>query len=135
VGLLSSQKHPIYPKILIYKTEERLAVSTHSRGLNCSKMNVTFSNQDPLNTSVIDLETDETLFTVYTESKFMGGQTKVRKPGKLQRASSSSSSDAGEDSTIAQVDWHKTRPSVVRIGRRAMPLNMFLHPERVAFGL
>lgn len=93
-------------------------------------MNVVFSSQDPLNTSVIDLKTDETLFTVYTEPKFMGGQTTVRKPGKLQRASSSSSSATSEDGSggyVAQIDWHKTRPSVVRIGRRVMPLNMFLH--------
>ena len=93
-------------------------------------MNVVFSSQDPLNTSVIDLETDETLFTVYTEPKFMGGQTTVRKPGKIQRASSSSSDTSEEDSggCVAQIDWHKTRPSVVRIGNNlAMPLSMFLH--------
>lgn len=103
-------------------------------------MNVVFSSQDPLNTSVIDLETDETLFTVYTESKFMGGQTTVRKPSKAQTPSTSSSPDpVGEDSPgyVAQIDWHKTRPSVVRIGRRVMPLSMFLHRDKVrgAFGL
>jgi hypothetical protein len=103
-------------------------------------MDIAFSNQDPLNTSVTDLETDETLFTVHTETKFMGGQTTVRKPGKIQGASSSTSSDAKEDGTggcVAQIDWHKTRPSVVRIGKRVMPLNMFLHSEHIgrAFGL
>lgn len=100
-------------------------------------MNVVFSSQDPLNTSVIDLETDETLFTVYTESKFMGGQTTVRKPGKIQEASSSSSSNTSGDGCVAQIDWHKTRPSVVRIGKKAMPLSMFLHHEHIrgAFGL
>lgn len=103
-------------------------------------MNVVFSSQDPLNTSAIDLETDETLFTVYTESKFMGGQTTVRKPGKMQAASSSSSSKTSEDGSagyVAQIDWHKTRPSVVRIGKRVMPLSMFLHHEHIggAFGL
>lgn len=102
-------------------------------------MNVVFSSQDPLNTSVIDLKTDETLFTVYTEPKFMGGQTTIRKPGELQRASSSSSSDTSEDGSgyVAQIDWHKTRPSVVRIGKRVMPLNMFLHSGYTggAFGL
>ena len=103
-------------------------------------MNVVFSSQDPLNTSVIDLETDETLFTVYTESKFMGGQTIIRKPGKIQIPSSSSSSDTSEDDSrgvVAQIDWHKTRPSVVRIGKRVMPLSMFLHSGYIsgAFGL
>lgn len=100
-------------------------------------MNVIFSSQDPLNTSVIDLETDETLFTVYTESRFMGGQTTVRKPGKIQVASSSSSSDTGEDGSrgiVAQIDWHKTRPSVVRIGKKVMPLSMFLHSGHVGGG-
>jgi len=102
-------------------------------------MNVVFSSQDPLNTSVIDLETDETLFTVYTESKFMGGQTTVRKPVNIQRASSSRL-DANEDGSggcVAQIDWHKTRPSVVRIGKRVMPLSMFLHSGHIggAFGL
>ena len=102
-------------------------------------MNAVFSSQDPLNTSVIDLGTDETLFTVYTESKFMGGQTTVRKPRKIQRASSSSSntSEGGPGGFIAQIDWHKTRPSVVRIGKRVMPLSMFLHSGYIggAFGL
>jgi len=102
-------------------------------------MNVVFSSQDPLNTSVIDLETDETLYTVYTEHKFMGGQTTVRKPEKIQTASSSSSaaSEDGSRGCVAQIDWHKTRPSVVRIGKRVIPLNMFLHSEHVggAFGL
>ena len=101
-------------------------------------MNVVFSSQDPLNTSVIDLETDETLFTVYTEPKFMGGQTTVRKPSKIQTPSSSSSSNAADDAGyVAQIDWHKTRPSVVKFGRRVMPLSMFLHCEHVrgAFGL
>ena len=100
-------------------------------------MNVVFSSQDPLNTSVIDLETDETLFTVYTESKFMGGQTTVREPGKIQRASSSSANEDSAGRFVAQVDWHKTRPSVVRIGRRAMPLSMFLHSGSIGetFGL
>lgn len=103
-------------------------------------MNVVFSNQDPLNTSVIDLETDETLFTVYTESKFMGGQTTVRRPSKIQTPSSSSSSNTSEDGSagyVAQIDWHKTRPSVVRIGKRVMPLSMFLHHghSRGSFGL
>jgi hypothetical protein len=102
-------------------------------------MNVVFSSQDPLNTSVIDLETDETLFTVYTEPKFMGGQTTVRKPGKIQVASSSSSDTSGNGSqgVVAQIDWHKTRPSVVKIGKRVMPLSMFLHSGRIggAFGL
>jgi hypothetical protein len=103
-------------------------------------MNVVFSSQDPLNTSVIDLETDETLLTVYTESKFMGGQTTVRRPGKIQIASSSSSSDTSGDGSagyVAQIDWHKTRPSLVRIGRRVMPLSMFLHSEHIrgALGL
>jgi hypothetical protein len=101
-------------------------------------MNVVFSSQDPLNTSVIDLDTDETLFTVYTESKFMGGQTTVRKPSKIQTPSSSSSKSTGDGSAgyVAQIDWHKTRPSVVRIGKRVMPLSMFLHCEHVrgAFG-
>jgi len=103
-------------------------------------MNVVFSSQDPLNTSVIDLETDETLFTVYTESKFMGGQTTVRRPSKIQAPSSSSSSNAsGDGSTgyVAQIDWHKTRPSVIKIGKRVIPLSMFLHHERIrgGFGL
>lgn len=103
-------------------------------------MNVVFSSQDPLNTSVIDLETDETLFTVYTESKFMGGQTTVRRPSKIQTASSSSSSDASGDGSagyVAQIDWHKTRPSLVKIGKRVMPLSMFLQNGHVrgAFGL
>ncbi|KAF9646271.1 hypothetical protein BDM02DRAFT_3130507 [Thelephora ganbajun] len=103
-------------------------------------MNVVFSSHDPLNTTVIDLETDETLFTVYTEPKFMGGQTTVRKPSKIQRASSSSSSNTSEEASggcVAQIDWHKTRPSVVRIGRRVMPLNMFLHSGHIGgvFGL
>jgi len=99
-------------------------------------MNVVFSSQDPLNTSVIDLETDETLFTVYTESKFMGGQTTVRKPGKIQIASSSSSdtSEDGSRGVIAQIDWHKTRPSVVKIGKRVMPLSMFLHSGHIGGG-
>ena len=116
-----------------------MTVSTHTHHLNSSKMDVVFSSQDPLNTSVIDLKTDETLFTVYTEPKFMGGQTTVRRPGEIQRASSSSSdtSEDGSGGCVAQVDWHKTRPSVVRIGNRAMPLNMFLHSGHVggAFGL
>ena len=103
-------------------------------------MNVVFSTQDPLNTSVIDLETDETLFTVYTEPKFMGGQTTVRRPSKIQTASSSSSSNtSGDGSTgyVAQIDWHKTRPSVVKIGKRVMPLSVFLHQEHIrgTFGL
>ena len=115
-----------------------MAVSANTHGLNCSRMDVVFSSQDPLNTTVIDLKTDETLFTVYTEPKFMGGRTTVRKPGEIQRASSSSSdtSEDGSGGCVAQVDWHKTRPSVVRIGRRAMPLNMFLHSGYIgAFGL
>lgn len=103
-------------------------------------MNVVFSTQDPLNTSVIDLETDETLFTVYTEPRFMGGQTTVRRPSKIRIASSSSSSNTSRGSSagyVAQIDWHKTRPSVVRIGKRVMPLSMFLHNEHIrgAFGL
>lgn len=100
-------------------------------------MNVVFSSQDPLNTSVIDLETDETLFTVYTETKFMGGQTTVREPIKIQRASSSSASEGSAGRFVAQVDWHKTRPSVVRIGKRVMPLSMFLHSGSVGgtFGM
>lgn len=101
-------------------------------------MNVVFSSQDPLNTSVIDLDTDETLFTVYTESKFMGGQTTVRKPNNIQTPSSSRSNANGDGSAgyVAQIDWHKSRPSVVRIGKRAMPLSMFLHREHIreAFG-
>lgn len=103
-------------------------------------MNVVFSSQDPLNTSVIDLETDETLFTVYTESKFMGGQTTVRRPDNTQTPSSSSSTTNESRSAgyVAQIDWHKTRPSVVKIGRRTIPLSMFLHggPQiRGALGL
>jgi len=102
-------------------------------------MDVVFSSQDPLNTAVIDLKTDETLFTVYTEPKFMGGQTTVWRPGEMQRASSSSSdtSEDGSGGCVAQVDWHKTRPSVVKIGKRSMPLNMFLHSGYAggAFGL
>ena len=116
-----------------------MAVSAHTHGLHYSRMDVVFSSQDPLNTSVIDLKTDETLFTVYTEPKFMGGQTTVRRPGEIQRASSSSSdsSEDGSGGCVAQVDWHKTRPSVVRIGKRTMPLNMFLHSGYIggAFGL
>jgi len=116
-----------------------LTVSAHTHDPTPSKMDVVFSSQDPLNTSVIDLKTDETLFTVYTEPKFMGGQTTVRRPGELQRASSSSSdsSEDGSGGCVAQVDWHKTRPSVVRIGKRTMPLNMFLYSGyiRGAFGL
>ena len=113
---------------------------TQSAAQNRSRMNVVFSSCDPLNTSVIDLETDETLFTIYTESKFMGGQTTVWKPGKIQRASSSSNPDTSPDGSggcIAQVDWHKTRPSVVRIGKRVMPLSMFLHSGHIGevFGL
>jgi len=102
-------------------------------------MNVVFSSQDPLNTSVIDLDTDETLFTVYTEPKFMGGQTTVRKPGKIQIASCSSSAanEDGSGGCVAQIDWHRTRPSVVRMGKRVMPLSMFLHSGHIggAFGL
>lgn len=101
-------------------------------------MNIVLSTQDPLNTSVVDLETDETLFTVYTESKFMGGQTTVRRPSKIHTPSSSSGSNGdGSSEYVAQIDWHKTRPSIVRIGRRMMPLSMFLHNGHVrgAFGL
>lgn len=103
-------------------------------------MNIVLSTQDPLNTSVVDLETDETLFTVYTESKFMGGQTTVRRPSKIQTPSSSSGSNTSEDSSseyVAQIDWHKTRPSIVRIGRRMIPLSMFLHSGHIrgAFGV
>lgn len=115
-------------------------LSPHTpHSLNYSRMDIVFSSQDPLNTSVIDLKTDETLFTVYTEPRFMGGQTTVRKPGKMEIASSSSSamSEGGSGGYVAQIDWHKTRPSVVRIGRRAMPLNMFLHSGHIggAFGV
>lgn len=86
-------------------------------------MHLTLTNDDPMNTAMVDTETGEKLYEVETEKKFMRKVTIMRRSS----SSNTSSTSVGDD-VVAEVEWNRTRPSRVSFqSKKRMPLNMFLH--------
>lgn len=94
-------------------------------------MHLTLTHEDPMNTSMLDADTGKPLYEVETEKKVLKKLTIMRRVTEDNAEASSSfngSSSSADNGIVAEVEWHRSRPSRVSFQRkRHMPLNMFLH--------
>jgi len=96
-------------------------------------MDISFTNNDPTNTTAFDVQNGKALYEVVTNHKFMKKITTLTRALHYDPEAGSSSSTASTAYTntpevVAEIEWHRSRPSQLSMHqKRHMPLNMFLH--------
>jgi len=99
-------------------------------------MNISFTKNDPTNTTIFDVQHEKALYEVVTTQKKVTTVTRALPDYEPEAGSSSSASSAfssNRPEVVAEVEWHRSRPSRVSIRQKThMPLNMFLHNGSVS---